>query len=385
MVRKENGMIRVCHVAVADLWAGAEVQLKVLLSKLRRRRDLSLAVILFNEGRLEKEINGLGIPVKVFPEHLWGPPRIFRELVHEFRRSNTQLVHTHKYKDTILAATAAKLAGVRTVMRTVHGLTEPFVGLNALKMCLYESLERRVHRHCVDVLIPVSETIEGYIKKQKDGGRVVCIRNGIDLRAVPTQEERRLMRAELGIDNGTRLIGAVGRLTPVKGLKYLLRAAKLFLGSDPNCKVLIVGDGNIRKELEEEARVLGISQRVVFLGHREDCQQLMSALDIFVLPSLSEGIPMALLEAMSASRAIVASRVGGVPEVIEDGVHGFLVEPKDVDALATKCVQLVRSPELVRTMGEAARKQVEREFSAEDMAHQVSLLYRELVAAESDE
>ena len=148
-------LLRVCHIAVADLWAGAEVQLNVLISKLMENPELNLTVILLNKGRLEKEVRGLGIPVKVFPENLWGNARIFHELVREFKQSNVQLVHTHKYKDTILAAPAARLAGIPHVVRTVHGLREPFEGMQAFKMSIYEAIERTVHRYCVDSIIGV--------------------------------------------------------------------------------------------------------------------------------------------------------------------------------------------------------------------------------------
>ena len=157
----------ICHVAVGDLWAGAEVQLKVLLSKLVGRPDISLSVILFNEGRLEKEIGALGIPVKVFPESRWGSGKIFLELVREFKKSNVQIVHTHKYKDTILAAPAAKVCGIPHVVRTVHGLPEPFEGLQAFKMILYEAIERTVHRYCVDSIIGVSSQIENQYKADR--------------------------------------------------------------------------------------------------------------------------------------------------------------------------------------------------------------------------
>jgi glycosyltransferase involved in cell wall biosynthesis len=140
-----------------------------------------------------------------------------------------------------------------------------------------------------------------------------------------------------------------------------------------------VGDGVIRKDLEAQARDLGISENVVFLGHREDTDELLKALDIFVLPSLNEGIPMALLEAMAASRAVVASRVGGIPEIVEDGVEGILVEPMDVNQLAESCGRLIESPETAMKMGEQARKRVVQEFSATAMADRVAGLYKELV------
>ena len=147
-------------------------------------------------------------------------------------------------------------------------------------------------------------------------------------------------------------------------------------------KVLVVGDGNIRPDLMAQTRDLGISQNVAFLGHRDDMDELLKALDIFVLPSLSEGIPLALLEAMAASRAAVSSRVGGIPEIVEDGIEGFLVEPMDVTSLAERCRRLVESPDVARKMGEQARKRVEREFSATAMADRVALVYKELLVSQ---
>jgi len=374
-------VISICHVAVGDLWAGAEVQLKVLLSKLVGRAEINLSVILFNEGRLKNEIDALGIPVRVFPESRWGSGKIFLELVREFKKSNIQIIHTHKYKDTILAAPAAKLCGIPHVVRTVHGLREPFEGLQAFRMSLYEAIERTVHRYCVDSIIGVSSQIERKCKAEGEVSRVTCIRNGIDLEGKSAQADRWRTRKELSVDLGTCLIGTVGRLTPVKGISYLLQAARILMHQGANVKVLVVGDGSIRQDLMTQTRDLGISENVVFLGHREDTDVLLQALDIFVLPSLSEGIPMALLEAMAASRSVVASRVGGTPEIIEDGCEGFLVEPMDVNSLAERCRRLIEFPDVARKMGEQARKRVERNFSATAMADRVESVYKELLMA----
>ena len=374
-----SGKLQVCHVAVGDLWAGAEVQLKVLLSKLVQKPEFNLSVILFNESRLGKEIEGLGIPVTVFPETEWGSGKIFLELVREFKKSNIRIVHTHKYKDTILAAPAARLAGVSHVVRTMHGFREPFEGLQAFKMRLYRAIERTVHRYCVDSIIGVSSQIERKHKAEGGVSRVTCIRNGIDLEGKWAQTDRWRTRKNLGVDAGTCLIGTVGRLTPVKGIPYLLEAARILLRQGANVKVLIVGDGSIREDLKRQTHDLGISENIVFLGHREDIDALLQALDIFALPSLSEGIPMALLEAMAASRAVVASRVGGIPEIVEDGFEGFLVEPMDVNSLAERCRRLIESPDVARKMGEQARVRVERDFSATAMADRVALVYKELM------
>lgn len=379
MVENGDGAVQVCHVAVGDLWAGAEVQLKVLLSKFGQKPEFNLSVILFNDGRLRKEIEGLGIPVMVFPETEWRSGKIFLKLVREFKKSSIRIIHTHKYKDTILAAPAAKLCGIPHVVRTVHGLREPFGGLQSFKMSLYEAIERTMHRYCVDSIIGVSSQIEREYKAEGGVFNVTCIRNGIDLEGRSVQTDRWRTRKDLGVDSGTCLIGTVGRLTPVKGIQYLLQAARILLRQGANVKVLVVGDGSIRLDLLTQTRDLGISEHVMFLGHREDTDALLQALDVFVLPSLSEGIPMALLEAMATSRAVVASRVGGIPEIVEDGVEGFLVEPMDVNGLADKCRQLIESPDVARKMGEQARKRVEQDFSATAMADRVVSVYNELL------
>ena len=225
----------------------------------------------------------------------------------------------------------------------------------------------------------MSSQIESKYKAQGEVSKVTCIRNGIDLAGKPVQTDRWRTRKELSVDSETCLIGTVGRLTPVKGIPYLLDAARILLRQGANVKVLVVGDGSIRQDLLAQARNLGVGERVVFLGHREDTDVLLQALDIFVLPSLSEGIPMALLEAMAASRPIVASRVGGIPEIIEDGVEGFLVEPMDVDSLAERCRRLIKSPDVARKMGEQARTRVERDFSAVAMADRVASVYNKLL------
>jgi glycosyltransferase involved in cell wall biosynthesis len=370
--------ISVCHVAVADLWAGAEVQLKVLLAKLAEKPALRLSVVLFNQGKLEKEIEKLGIGVTVFSEDKWASPRLFLNLIRQFKQAKVQIVHTHKYKDTILAAPAAKLSGVPYVVRTVHGLREPFPGIKAMRMNVYEALEHTVLRCCVDSVVGVSSQVEA---KYRGICKTSCIRNGIDLKESVMQRERQQLRLNLGVDSETCLIGTVGRLAAVKGLQYLLTAVQNLLSQHINVKLLIVGDGEMREELESQASRLGISAHAMFLGHRDDTQDLLTSMDIFVLPSLSEGVPMALLEAMAASRPIVASRVGGIPEIVTNGVEGFLVEPTDVQGLVDKCLELIRSQDLANKMGELARKRVEQDFSATAMADQVSSLYRDLVTS----
>lgn len=372
--------VSICHVAIGDLWAGAEVQLKTLLTQLVQRPEFDLSVVLLNGGRLAAEIEALGIPVCVLPEGHWGPVRILRSLVKEFQRLRPQVVHTHKYKDTVLAAPAARYCDVQHVVRTVHGLSEPFHGWQAMKMRLYELAERAVHQCCTDAIIGVSAQIVSQYRSLNRRLLVVCIHNGVKIANEYPESSRAQVRANLRIGSETCLIGSIGRLTPVKGISYLLQAVSLLVQQEQNIKLLLVGDGPMRDTLEKESRDLGIGENVVFLGHREDTRELFNAVDVFALPSLSEGIPMALLEAMAASRPVIASRVGGIPEVVCDGVEGILVEPKDATALAEGCLRLLRSPGRAKEMGESARRRVERSFSARSMADAVASLYLNLLS-----
>lgn len=369
---------RVCHVAVADLWAGAEVQLKSLIAELARMPDIDLSVVLFNGGRLEKELSRYGVPVQIFPEKHWSSIRIGMALRRYFDKKRFDIVHTHKYKDTILAAPVARWSGVPHVVRTVHGLTEPFSGVNAWKMAFYESVERRVHQRYVRTLLAVSSEIACRLC-QTEATDVACIRNGIELNAMPNRSMRSAMRKAFGVTDNACLIGSVGRLTPVKGFPHLIKAAQILAEQGLPVRLWLVGDGTLNEELRRLAQDLGVADRVVMLGHREDTYELLQAMDMFVLPSLHEGIPMALLEAMAAGLPVIATWVGGIPEVIEDHVSGILVEPGDPSSLALMCRRLMDDAELSERLGQAARARVKERFSSGAMAAEVANIYRRLI------
>jgi glycosyltransferase involved in cell wall biosynthesis len=375
--------IRVCHVAVGDLWAGAEVQLKNLVFELARISEIDVSVVLFNGGQLEEELARLGVPVQVFPEKKWGGIHIALASWRYFRRSHFNIVHTHKYKDTILAAPVARWAGVPYVMRSVHGLREPFFGVQKWKMAFYEFLERRVHERYVEKLLAVSSDIERSLRHHYVKSNVVCIRNGIALNTLPRDSKRSAVRKAFGVPDDVCVIGSVGRLTPVKGFPHLLQAIKILTDEGLPVKHWLAGEGILKDELHKLTNELGIAGQVEILGHREDTYELMQAMDLFVLPSLHEGIPMALLEAMATPLPVIASRVGGIPEVIEDGISGLLVEPADPISLARACRRLMKDADLSKRLGRAARERIEQRFSSSTMAAKVADVYRQLVGKTS--
>jgi glycosyltransferase involved in cell wall biosynthesis len=373
--------IRVCHVMSADLWAGAEVQVATLASFLDQHAGVQLTAVLFNDGQLADELRRVGVPVAVIDERRHNPLQILMALVHFLRRHPQDVVHTHRNKDNFLGAIAAKLAGVPCVIRTVHGRAEPMRGWDRTKYRAYEALDGMALRWVADRIIAVSGSVAGSLKSAGCAHpSVVQIPNGVDLRKLRRIRASERVRQELGVSQDVPLIGTVGRLSPVKGQVHFLRAAKLILIHEPGARFLVVGDGPLRSQLVAEAQRLGIDGACVFTGSRTDVHDLLGALDLFVLPSLDEGIPMALLEAMAFGKPAVASAVGGVPEILTDRVTGLLVAPKNERALADACLELLRDASLAQGVGARARSLVEAAFSHERNGQAVIDLYRAVTA-----
>lgn len=379
----DSEMIKICHVAMGDLWAGAEAQLTALVDVLVKRPDLELSIVLFSEGRLASELRALGVPVTVFPETKLHGLALLQELTAYCRVGGFDLLHTHKYKDTILGTIAAARSGIRHVVRTMHGLPEPLKGIQAFRLRVYEFWNDVAIRRGVDRVIAVSTQIEQVLRGKYDVGKIVQIHNGVRTRKLDPTKTPSGLREALGINRAHYIIGTVGRLTPVKGHGHFLVAAQRLLQNRQDLHFVIVGDGPLLGSLVDQAQALGISDGVTFLGHRDDAFDLMSAMDIFVLPSLHEGIPMVILEAMTMARPIVASRVGGIPEVITDAVQGLLVAAGDPDALADGCRKFLCDRSLAERCGLAGHLRVQEEFSSESMGEKVAALYRELVGAPS--
>ena len=368
--------MRVCHVMTADLWAGAEVQLFTAASYLSQRQDVVLTAVLFNEGRLAGELRRLGIDVAVIDEASHNAADIVLFLTRFFSEHRIELVHTHRYKDTVLGAMAAKLAGVPHVVRTMHGLREPMTGWNRVKFGAYETLDKTMLRWCADRVIAVSNRMAGaLISNGYKSSLVTTIQNGIDLAKAASSRNPEDMKRELGVD-GAIVIGTAGRLTPVKGQDTFLRAARLILDREPRTQFLIAGDGPLEHDLKALAAQLGIDAACRFLGARNDIADVVSAMGVFVLPSLNEGMPMAALEAMALAKPVVASKVGGLPEVIRHRESGVLVPPGNADALAAACLELVRDRSRAARMGAEARRTIEAEFSGERNGQALADVYR---------
>ncbi|MGQ0554967.1 MAG: glycosyltransferase [Nitrospiraceae bacterium] len=369
--------IQVCHLASGDLWAGAEVQIATLLRALKADQRFDLSVIVLNKGRLAEELAAAGISVTVYDESA-GVWTTLRSLVSHLRRCHPDIVHSHRYKEHILGAFAAKLSHNSRVVQTYHGLDEHLHGWAAVKMRAYTTLNTIVGKVAAHGFVGVSEEIAGILRCRYARGKVSCIRNGVDLTRVKITSSGAHLRKQLGISFSEFVIGSVGRLTQVKGLEYLIRAVAKNRGSQER-KLVIVGDGPLRPALEGLAREVGVSENVLFLGARNDVYDLMGVFDVLALPSLHEGVPMVLLEAMAMAVPIIASRVGGIPEIFDDEQGALLVQARDVDVLADAIETMVNDEVLRNRLRKAARARVESHFSIERTAVLTGNLYCELM------
>jgi glycosyltransferase involved in cell wall biosynthesis len=228
------------------------------------------------------------------------------------------------------------------------------------RMPAYQALADRVLAPLPDRAIAVSESTREFLVRERHvpAHRVRLIWNGAPLeefRAVPA-ETARATRQGLGLSEDALVVGSIGRLNEQKGHRYLLEAAARVLSAVPAARVLIVGDGDLEGALREQARTLGIADRVVFAGHRADIPAVLGAVDVFCISSTYEGTPLALFEAMTAGKAIVSTAVDGCREVLEDGLTGLLVPPRDPDALASALLRCLEDPDLRLSLAARARE-----------------------------
>ncbi len=366
----------------ADLWAGAEVQVATTAAYLVNACSVNLSVVLLNEGQLAVELRRLGVHVEVVDETRTSAIGIVIALVRFLKQHRIELVHTHRYKDTVLGLVAARMAGVPHAVRTMHGLREPMAGWADFKFGVYEALEKAALHSCADRIIAVSKHMAAILRDSGyPAARMTPIHNGIDVGSVRATRSREDVRRELGVEPDTYLIGTVGRLSPVKGQANLLRAARLVLHKQPRARFLIVGDGPLSAELKAMAVDLRVDGACHFAGHRTDVHDVMAAMDVFVLPSLSEGIPMALLEAMALGTPVVATAVGGVPEVVSDRVNGLLVHSGDDRALANACAALTHDSDLAERLSANGRRAVSEMFSQARSGEALTRVYQEIVSA----
>ena len=307
-------------------------------------------------------------------------------LARMIRRERPQILHTHTAKAGTVGRVAALLAGSRRppiVVHTFHGhVLRGYFG--PFRSRLFRLLERWLAARTT-ALVAVSPQVRDDLVALRVAPRerFVVIRLGIELeqRVAPDQDGRAESRRYLGIGDERFVVGWIGRMTGVKRTDDVLAAFKQLRDDGVDAVLCLVGDGPDRAQLEQRAHELGVVRDTLFLGYQEDVAPFYAAFDALVLPSGNEGTPVSAIEALAAGRPVVATRVGGVPDVVREGEDGFLVEAGATEELAQRLAQLARDPELRERMGEQGRARVLPRYAVDRLVDDIDQLYRELLSA----
>ncbi|HEX8988773.1 MAG TPA: glycosyltransferase [Rhodocyclaceae bacterium] len=361
----------VLHTEWSDGWGGQERRIVAeMLGMMRRGHRLLL--VTRPDCRIGAEARTLGIPVELLPFRGKFDPTTIRGIARLARRDEYAIVNTHSGVDSWAGGLAAKLAGVKLV-RTRH-----------LNLPLKRRWLNFVH-YLPDALVTCGEEVRRNLVDNCGfpAGQVVSIPTGIDFGAFRPRHERAATRQALGFADGEFIVLMVGVIRAVKRHEVALRALAALQERLPNARLVLAGDGPMRGDMEALAVQLGLGAKVSFLGHREDVPDLMNAADCLLLTSRSEGVPQAVTQALGLGLPVVATRVGGVPELIDDGRTGLLVPAENADAVAAALARLAADPALARQLGAQGRDHVLAHFSAEAMLDATEALYARLLESRS--
>ncbi len=358
---------------------GAENVVMELLKELKKEGAETFLGILENNsdahsliaGEAEKYVDN----VRVFPCRGKFDIKSILELRKFIEEHGIDIIHSHKYK-TNFYSLLASLPKKTPLISTCHNwLGEDY------KMRMYEWLDKKILNKFYRVVAVSDEVKDRILKSGIQDHKVLKIRNGVSIERYSDHDAGKVFRTEFGIDESMIVVGNVGRLDENKGITYLLKAAKLLLEEFSNLLFLIVGEGPSRQELYDESERLGIGDKVIFTGFRNDIPSVLSAIDIFVLPSLIEGLPMILLEAMAAKKPVIATRVGDIPNVIRNNESGLLVGPREVVQLKDAIKYLIENVDHSGLIAEKGLEKVKEEYSSGQMARQYMDVYNDVLQA----
>ncbi len=353
---------------------GAQMALLRLLTALDRNLFAPAVVCLYNgDGVIAKNIRALGVPViDLGMTHKYRLDAFIR-LYQMLRREHPAIIHTWMFHANLPGRVVGCLAGVPIIISSERTMGQE------------GRLRRVLNRGTVslsDCVICVSQRVADYAAQtiELPQTKLFVIPNGVDLTdfaSMPAQEQ---VRAAFRLPAQALIIGAIGRPRPVKGYGILLDAFSRVAAAHPNAHLVFVGQGPGRPALIAQANRLGFSTRLTFIDDQISIARILPALDLLALPSLWEGMPNVALEAMAASLPVVATTVGGTPEVVVDGETGLLVPPRDPDALAKAILHLLGDPGLRLRMGQAGRERVEKHFAISETVRKTEALYQKLLA-----
>lgn len=312
---------------------------------------------------LDKRVSFFPLNIKTKSEL---SPKIFLafpELIKLVRQRKIEIIHAQTRVSQVLAFYLSKVSGI-PYLSTSHGFFKPRLG-------------RRLFPCWGERVIAISQPVKEHLIRdfKTEPFKIVLIPNGVRIKDDLSLPDFRVGRRKYGLKEEVDVIGFMGRLSPVKGIKYLIMAMSHVLKTKPNAQLIIVGEGKIKQELKNLTKELGIVNSVFFLGTIANTDEVFSLIDIFALPSLQEGLGLSLLEAMAMAKPVIGSEVGGILDVIQKEENGLLVSPGDARELSKAIIELLDNKEKAREMGKKARETVREKFSLERMVEDTEKVY----------
>lgn len=374
-------MLRVLHIISDTNIGGAGRHLLTFLEHYDRTK-LTVYVLCPPASLLLEQCTAIGVETYTSPyltgdrsfgwRGLAGLVRAVGTIVRERR---IDIVHTHA---SFAGRLAAKAAGVRRIVYTKHRM-DWNTGRRGLKKKAIAILNRLT---CHKVIAVSQAVKEDLMLSGVEAEKIALIYNGVDIEKFRKQAQTGATQLPPKFSNvdGSCLVGMVARLEPEKGHRYFLEAASLVLAKQANVFFIVVGTGSLAAALQDMANEIGVADQVIFTGYQDNIAQIIAAMDILVIPSLSEAFGISMIEGMCLSKPCVASELGGLLEIAgwQDGRVACLVPPGDANAIAEKIIFLLEHPDAARAIGSKAASEVERRFSAEKMTEEITRLYYEL-------
>ena len=382
----KHKLIRVLHIHTLPIVSGSGINTFLSMQGLDKNKyhvELACAP----NGRLIDLVRSNGMPVRTF-RYLVQPIHPVKDLITIFslsrflKKNPYHIIHTHNSKAGFIGRLAGKLSKTPIIVHTVHGFAfhdqEP-----KWKQWLILNLERLASRWC-DIMIFISQPLIDWALRERVVTRkekIIKIYSGIELKKFQpaTDKERSRLRARRGFKDDEAVVGMVSKLWEGKGHILLIQAFETLLIRFPNVKLVIVGEGYLKGELKNVVSTKGLDNKVLFTGFQEDVREILTCVDIAVLPSYFEGMGRVLLEAMAMEKPVVGTRVGGIPDLIEDGVNGFLVEPGNVMELAEAILKILNEKKIAKRLGFNGRRKIQSRYSAVCMVQAIEAVYHRLL------
>lgn len=343
---------------------------------INRQKFKVVVCCLGEEGVIGKQIKDLEIEVVSFNCNRLGTLNValLMKLVSFLKERKFDIIHTHMYNASFYGRVGAFLSGIPVIISAVHNTYA----------------KRKLHRIIINLLLSkitkiifvgtpaVKEDVKKYDHIPDE--KIEILSYGVDTDKFLKKYDRDVIRKNLGLAPGDFIVGSVARLEKAKGQKYLIEAVQILKDKGLNVKCLVIGSGSLEQELRNQVIAKEVEDRVFFLGTRNDLPELFSVMDMFVFPSLWEGLPLSLLSAMAAELPIITTHVGGIIDVIEDCKDGLVVPDSNAPAIASAIEKILENKELRNMLSENARQKVLQCYSAESMTRKLEVKYEELIS-----